>query len=145
MPQVPFTSIYPDGPAGSDAAQASSGGGGSGNDLYPGMPAGAIPVHRDLSVSAAGTFTVWTPQAGNRFVLTSALVSTDTAGRIALVDGADMAGFRPVVGRFAANGGAAPNLVPVPYVSKQLGNSLLLVVGTPGNVDVEVRGYEVSQ
>lgn len=144
MPSVPFTSIYPDGPAGSAAAGADGGGTSSGNDAYPGMPAGATPVHRDVTITTATTTALWTPQTGNRFVLASALVSTDTAQRVALVDETDVIGSRPVDAYFGANGGASPNLVPVPYAARAIGNTLRVVTSSAGNCKVRVSGWEVS-
>lgn len=139
---IPFTAIYPDGPVGS-AAGGASGGGDVGNPLFPGMPAGATPIHRDVTITAAGTTDLWVPQAGNRFILASAFISTDTAMRVALVDSLDTVNQRPVDGYFGANGGAAPNLIPVPYPSKAAGNVLRVVTAQNGNVKVRVSGWEV--
>lgn len=139
---IPFTDIYPDGPVGSSGA-GGAGGIGGGNAQYPGMPAGATPVHRDVTISTAGTTDVWAPQPGNRFILASAFVSTDTAMRVALIDSLDTVNQRPVDGYFGANGGAAPNLVPVPYPSRAAGNVLRVVTGAIGNVKVRVSGWEV--
>ena len=146
MTAVQWTSIYPDG-AGSAAAGSEwgAGGGGAGdtNPLYPGMPVGATPVHKDVLITTATTTTLWTPIAGNRFVLASAFISTDTAMRVALVDDSDIQGQRPVDGYFGANGGASPNLVPVPYPAKAVGNALKVVTSALGNVRVRVSGWEV--
>lgn len=141
MPAIAFTSIYPDGP-GSEAAGGAAQADAAGNPLYPGMPAGATPVERDVSIAAAGTWPVWTPSANKRFVLVSAFLSTDTAMRVALVDDQDVQGQRPVVARFGANGGASPNLLPAPYVGKSAGNVLRAVTSALGNVEVSVRGWE---
>lgn len=143
MSNLPFTSIYPLAP-GSVAADGSVVGAASGNLEYPGMPEGASPVHRDLAVAAAGTVTVWDPGAGSRFVLASAFVSTDTAMRVALVDENDVQHSRPVDGYFGANGGASPNLVPVPYASRTIGNRLRVVTAAAGNVRVRVSGWTVA-
>ncbi len=136
-----WTAIYPDGPPGSASAEAGAIGAG-GNPLYPGMPEGASPVHRDLAVAAAGTYTVWTPSPGTRAVVASAFVSTDTAMRVALCDGSDGAGRRIVDGYFAASGGAAANLVPVPYPADLAGTPIVLVTAGAGNVRVRVSGWE---
>lgn len=140
MAGIPFSNIYPDGP-GSEAA------GGlaavdAGNPQYPGMPAGASPIEKDQTYTAAGTYTLWAPSSGMKFVLAKALISTDTAGRVALVDGADIPGSRPVDGTWGANGGVSDNGVPVPYVSRTVGNPLLAVVVPVGVVKVSVRGWE---
>lgn len=143
MPAVPFSAIYPDGPN----TQAVSGavppaGSGDANALFPGMPAGATPIVRDITIAAAGTTPIWTPAAGRKFILASAMLSTDTPMRIALIDQNDQQGARPVDGFFGANGGATPNLVPVPYPSQNAGNVLQVVTGALGNVKVSVRGWE---
>lgn len=138
---TPFTSIYPDGPVGSPAAGGGDGGS-AGNPLYPGMPAGAIPVERDITIAAASTIAIWSPAPSRRFVLASAFLSTDTAMRIAIVDDLDIQGQRPVDGYFAASGGASPNLVPVPYVAKTAGAPLRVVTAANGNVKVRVSGWE---
>ena len=143
MPYTPWTSIYPDGPAtaGLDGQNTSQTGI---NPDYPGMPVGATPVHRDLTVSAAGTVVVWAPDPSRRFVLASAIISTDTAQRIALVDDTDSQGQRPVDAYLAASAGASPNLVPVPYPSKVVGAPLRLVTASAGNTKVRVSGWEVA-
>lgn len=142
MPTVQFTDVYPDGPA-TVAAGGGSGGGSATNDLYPGMPVGATPIERDVTIAAAGTTAVWTPSAvSKKIVLASAFVSTDTAMRVAIVDALDVQGQRPVDGYFGANGGASPNLVPVPYVVKAAGNVLYVVTAGAGNVKVRVQGWE---
>src|SRR5690348_11031532 len=98
VPSIAFTDIYPD--STSNLGTSSGGGAGGGgailNELFPVMPAGATPVHRDITIAAAGTYLIWQPASDRTFVLASAFVSTDTAGRIALVDGADLQGQRPV-------------------------------------------------
>lgn len=145
MPTIPFTSIYPLSAAEAAAAGIDAGAAvAAGNELYPGMPVGASPVHKDLTVAAAGTVTVWDPGPGSTFVLASAFVSTDTAMRVALVDENDVQGSRPVDAYFGANGGASPNLVPVPYLSKTAGNRLRLVTSAAGNVKVRVSGWVVT-
>lgn len=146
MTGVPFNAIYPDGPGSAAQGGLAVGDAGAGNPQYPGMPQGATPVYKDATYLAAGTFTLWQPSAGMRFVLSSALISTDTAMRVGLVDGADVPGSRPVDGAFAANGGVSTNQVPVPYPSKTVGNPLLAVVGAlPGAIGVKIRvsGWEV--
>lgn len=139
MTNVAFTDVYPDGLT---AALAAAAAGAAENPLFPGMPVGATPIHRDVTITTPTMTTIWTPSTGRRFVLASAFVSTDTAMRIALVDDVDAQGQRPVDGYFAANGGASPNLVPVPYPSKLAGNSLRVVTATGGNVKVRVSGWE---
>jgi hypothetical protein len=139
---IPFTNIYPDGPATGGGTSVAAGDAQL-NAQYPGMPAGASPIHKDVTIAAAATTALWTPSAGMKFILTGAFVSTDTAMRIALVDDSDIPGSRPVDGFFAANGGASPNLVPVPYPSKNAGNVLRVVTGAAGNVKVRVSGWEV--
>jgi hypothetical protein len=143
MSGIPFTAIYPNGPGSAAAGGAAVD---AGNPAYPGMPAGSSPIHKDATYLAPSTYTLWQPSSGNRFVLAHAMVSTDAAMRIALVDGADIPGSRPVDGSFSVNGGAIENGVPVPYPSKTVGNPLLVVVGgAPGaiGVKISVDGWEV--
>lgn len=143
MPAVPFSAIYPDGPNTQAAGgPVPTGAGGADNPLFPGMPAGATPIDRDITIVAAGTYVLWQPAAGRKFVLTRAMVSTDTPMRIALIDQNDQQGARPVDGYFGANGGATPNLVPVPYVSQNAGNALQVVTSALGNVKVAISGWE---
>lgn len=144
MSNLPFTSIYPLAPGTVTADGTVVGAAASGNLEYPGMPEGASPVHRDFVTAVAGAFTVWDPGAGSRFVLASAFVSTDTAMRVALVDENDVQHSRPVDGYFGANGGASPNLVPVPYASRTIGNRLRIVTAAAGNVRVRVSGWTVA-
>lgn len=146
MATLPWTNIYPDGP-GTAAAGGTTDNAPTTNPQYPGMPVGAAPVHKDQTYLAATVGTVlWQPSAGNRFVLASCMISTDTAMRVAVVDGADIPGSRPVDGNFAANGGVSKNQVPVPYPSRSVGNPLIVVVAAApgaGGVKVSVDGWEV--
>lgn len=143
MSETPWISIYPDGPN-SVLGGGPIAGGPGGNAAFPGMPEGAVPVHRTLRIAAAGTYAIWTPPADRRFVVASAFVSADTAMRVALVEEVDAAGNEVMDGYFAANGGASPNLVPVPYPAKVKGSVLRVVTGGAGNVRVRVSGWEVS-
>jgi hypothetical protein len=137
---MPFTNIYPDGPAGG-AGTSTPAASANVNAQFPGMPAGASPVHNDIAVSAAGTVDLWAPPTNKRFVLASAFISSDTAMRVALVDGSDIQGSRIVDQYVAANGGSAPNLVPVPEPSSSPGQPLRLVTAGAGNVRVRVSGW----
>lgn len=111
------------------------------NEDYPGLPPGATPQKRDFTATAAGTYDLWVPPADARIVVTSAFFSTDTAGRIALVDSLDIQGRRICVHYAPANGGASPNLVPAPYELSQVGGILRVVVAQAGNTFVRVSGY----
>lgn len=144
MANVPWTGIYPDGPNSAGAGGGDAGAFSSGNPLYPGMPEGATPIHRDKVITTATTTTLWTPGTGRRFVLASAFISSDTAMRVAVVDDADLENQRPVDQYVGANGGSSPNLVPVPYVSKNAGNALKVVTSAVGNVRIRVSGWEVD-
>lgn len=156
MPSTQFIDIYPDaqipatGPAAPGPIGALAGGvasavanamQGSFNEDYPGLPPGATPDRRDLTVTAAGTYALWTPPADRRIVVTSAFISTDTAGRIAIIDELDIQGRRIAVHYAAANGGASPNLVPAPYELGIAGGILRIVVAQAGNTFVRVSGY----
>lgn len=135
MPDVPFSAIYPYGPGAPGPLI---------NPLYPGMPVGATPITRDIELTAVGTFVIWDPGANRTFILASAFISSDTAGRIKLIDNDDLQGQRPVGQWIGANGGSSPNLVPVPYPAKKPGNQLKVVSTVAGNVAIRVSGWEVS-
>lgn len=111
------------------------------NENYPGLPPGSTPEPHDITVTVAGTYDLWIPPADRRAVVTSAFISTDTAGRIALVDETDTAGRRIAVHYAAANGGASPNLVPAPYELKAVGGRLRVVVAQNGNTFIRISGY----
>jgi hypothetical protein len=143
MTNVAFTDIYPDGP-GTLAAGGIAGAGQEFNPDYPGMPVGAVPMHRDFVATAAGTYDLWTPPAGYRWVLANASVAASAGGRVALVDNADVAGARIEDADLAANGGALPNFVPVPWPSLTAGNVLRLVTTVAGNTRVRVSGWQVQ-
>jgi len=143
MTTVPFTAIYPDGPAGSlGTSAAGAGTGGADNPAYPGLPAGASPIHRDLAVSAAGTYAVWTPAAGKRVVLLGLVISSDTLMRVKLVDGDDVQGRRIVDASVPASGGVGVDLSPTPYVATAADQPLRIVTTAAGNVTVAAWGYE---
>src|SRR4051812_17090788 len=112
MPVVPFTAIYPDGPAtaaaAGDTSAAAAGSGAFNPGPYPELPLGALPFDRDIQVAAAGTTLVLDPGAGYKFYIVSALLSTDTAMQIKLIDQNDVQGQRALNAFFAANGGATP-------------------------------------
>lgn len=137
---VPFSDIYPDGAATGGAAGASAGAL-SVNPRYPGIPVGATPIHRDYVAGGAGTYDIWDPGSGSRFVLVAATINVDGAGRVALVDDADVQGRRIVDVELAANGGATPNMVPVPYTSALAGNMLRLVTTVAGDTRIHVSGW----
>lgn len=94
-------------------------------------------AHFDATITSATTTTLWTPTAGKRFVINSFMMSTDTGGRVALVDGSDVAGKRIAAPYLAANGG----MVGGPYTSQAL-NNILKVVTPAGNTFVSVDGTE---
>lgn len=155
--RIPWEAIYPDAPGAAGGRDGSvqvsvPGVGGAGGvsvlvDLpgsaqYPGLPEGAQPKHVDLSVSGAGTYDLWVPSSGRRVILTHAMISSDTAQRVAIVEDADIPGRRAVDGYVGASGGLAADLTPAPYVCS-VGQPLRLVVGTGGKVTVTATGYEV--
>lgn len=135
-----FVDIYP------DAAIAPTGPGSPGsapatNEEYPGLPVGAVPDSFDVTVTTATTTAVWTPPADRRVVVESVFISTDVAGRIAVVDDQDIQGRRIAVLYAAANGGASPNLVPAPYEAQSMGTPIRVVTAAAGNIFVRVTGY----
>lgn len=140
---LPFTSIYPDAPAGGGGG-TSGGGLGSGNGLYPGMPEGATPFHRDVTITTATTTDIWAPTGPDRrLVVASAFISSDTAMRVAIVAENDVQGSRIVDQYVGANGGSSPNLIPVPY-PLQTGQRVRVVTAGAGNVPVRVSGWEMA-
>lgn len=141
MTVVAFTSIYPDGAATQAAGGGAQAAGISNGGPFPELPQGALPFDRDITITTASTTTLFDPGSGQKFYLVSAFISTDTAMRIALVDGGDIVNQRPVDGYFGVNGGAAPNLVPKWYASKNAGNQIQVVTAANGNVKVRVSGF----
>lgn len=141
---IPFTNVYPDGPLAASARDDALAAGL--NVDFPGMPAGATPIHKDLTLSAAtpaGGTELWRPSAPDkRLVLASAFISGSAAGRVAIVDDQDVQGQRPVDQDVAASGGSSPNLVPVPYVAKTAGAPLRVVSTIVGTTRVRVSGWE---
>ena len=102
-------------------------------------PPGASGVHRDVTITLAGSTVLWTPSVGKRFVVTSLILSTDTAQRVAAVDGADVAGSRIAAPYLAAAGGL---IYTGPYVSAAANNALRIITAAAGNVFASVDGYE---
>jgi hypothetical protein len=156
MPATQFVDIYPDsqtpitGPAAPGLAGDISGGiagavanalQGALNEDYPGLPPGATPEKHDITVTIAGTYDLWIPPADRKAVITSAFLSTDTAGRIAIVDDTDSAGRRIAVHYAGVNGGASPNLVPAPAELNSPGGHVRVVVAQNGNTFIRVSGY----
>ena len=72
------------------------------------------------------------------------MISTASAGRVALVDGQDVANQRPVDAELGASGGASPYQGTAPYVSQVAGNALILVTTVAGNTRARVSGYEIQ-
>lgn len=140
---MPFTDLYPEGAGGAGGGPGGAGGAADVNVDWPGLPPGAVPVHRDRTFTAAGTYDLVVPPSDKSFVLVSAYIATDVAGRIAIVDESDVEGSRYVVQYPAANGGSSPNLVPAPRQSASPGNRCRAVIVGVGNVFVRVSGYYV--
>ena len=140
---LPFTTIYPDDPN----APAGAGGVGGGSDInvdWPGLPPGATPESRDLTLAAATLGTViWQPAADERLVIVSAYISSDAAGRVAIVEDADLQGQRIAAQYVGANGGSSPNLVPAPWPTSGPGVPIRVVSTVVGNVFVRVSGYRI--
>lgn len=113
------------------------------NPDWPGLPPNASPDHRDATITTATTTTVWAPGPDESVVIVAAFLSTDTAGRIAIVADTDTAGNRIAVLYAAANGGASPNLVPAPFVAPK-GAPIRVVTAAAGNTFVRLTGYIVT-
>lgn len=111
----------------------------------PSLSASSItPVHFDLTTAAAGTYTLWTPSSGTRFVLTSWYIAVGGAGgRVALIDGTDIAGRRIVDHPAAAAGSTISGSVG--YTSVGVNLPLLFIVSTTSGVAfVAVTGFVSS-
>lgn len=143
MPNTPFVDVYPDAtPAPTGPAPAGSA---SGNPDWPGLPADAHPESFDVTLVAASLGTIIVqPTMAQRFVVVSAFISTDVAGRIAIFDDLDIQGRRIAVHYAAANGGASPNLVPAPYPTATPGGPVRVACAGVGNVFVRVSGYFID-
>jgi hypothetical protein len=139
-----FSAIYPEGPETAAGAGADAGTVVGTNLDFPGLPVGAVPDSRDATITAAGTSVLWAPSSPTaHLVIESAFISTDVAGRIAIVADVDAQGSRIAVLYAGANGGASPNLTPAPYVCP-VGAPVRVVVAGTGNVFVRVTGYEAE-
>lgn len=145
MSNTPFTSIYPDDPNAIGLnGQPIGGPGVDTNQDWPGLPPGAVPDSRDITLAAATLGTaIWSPAADERLVIVSAYISSDAAGRVAIVEDQDVAGQRIAVQYVGANGGSAPNLVPAPYALSGPGVPVKVVSTVVGNVFVRVSGYTI--
>lgn len=97
--------------------------------------------HADLTVAGAGTATIRTPTTGKRMVVTSIEISTDTAQRIMVADGADTAGTRIRGGYFAIGGGLEAEIL---YTQAAIDTDIVLVTSQDGNTFVVVEGYETA-
>lgn len=143
---LPFTSLYPEDPNAPGGAGGAGGGAADVNRDWPGLPPGASPDMRDLTLTvatgAAGTV-IWQPAADERVVIVSAFISSDAAGRVAIVEDQDVQGQRIAVQFVGANGGSAPNLVPAPWPTAVPGAPIRVVSTVVGNLFVRVSGYIV--
>jgi hypothetical protein len=144
---VQFTSLYPDQAGGVDA-QGNPVNAPEINVDWPGLPPGAVPDSRDITLTAAtgaGGTVLWAPAADERLVIVSAYISSDTAGRVAVVEDQDVQGNRIAVQYVGANGGSSPNLVPAPWPFGTPGTPVRVVSNIAGNVYVRVSGYIAAQ
>ncbi len=105
-------------------------------------PPGAVTFHADVTIVGAATTVLYTPSAGARFVITDIVISTDTAGRVMVIDDADVAGQRLRGGYFGANGGLAE--AGTTARSGAVNRVAKVVTGGAGNTFVSVDGYESS-
>jgi len=141
---LPFVSIYPDDPNAPRGAFGGDAGGPNVNEEWPGLPPGTSPESIDLTLTAAtpaGGTVLWQPAADERLVVISAYISSDSAGRVAVVDDQDVDDQRVAVQYVGANGGSSPNLNPAPYTTKVPGAPLRVFSTVVGNVFIRVTGY----
>lgn len=138
-----FVDIYPDAAVAPTGPSEPGQGGGAINEDWPGLPPGATPDSYDVTITTIATTVLWAPPADRKVVVVSLFISTDVAGRIAVVDDQDIAGRRIAVLYAAANGGASPNLVPAEYQTASPGNPIRVVTAAAGNVFVRISGYTV--
>ena len=103
----------------------------------------AVPgyFHADLTVAAAGSVTIRTPSTGKRMVVTSVEISTDTAQRIMVADGADVAQSRIRGGYFGVGGGLEAEIL---YTQAAVDTPIILVTSEAGNAFVVIEGYETA-
>lgn len=103
---------------------------------------GNQPFHADVEVAAGagGSTVITTPPAGYRAVVTSVYVTSDTATRFAVVDGADSAGLRLAVARQV---GTVARFFGDPdgYVQAATATGLILVYAAAGDYFAAVDGY----
>jgi hypothetical protein len=113
------------------------------DDLYPD---GAKPFHRDLQLvaAAAGVTDLVTPQASQRVLVASAVVSSTTAQRVAIVDGEDLDDRRVVDADLPVNGSLPVHLIPA-YHGKQPGVPLRVINAAAGTIRVQIRGWIVGE
>jgi hypothetical protein len=98
--------------------------------------------HHDLTSSTTALAAIWTPATGSRAVITGVFVSTDTAGRVAVVDGTDVAGARILSAYLPTNGSAGRAFALGPFVSGAVNRVISLVYAGGGVAFVAVDGWE---
>jgi len=97
--------------------------------------------HADLTVATAGTATIRTPTTGKRMVVTSVEISTDTAQRVMVADGADNPSSRIRGGYFGIGGGLEAEIL---YTQAAIDTDVVLVTSEAGNAFVVIEGYETT-
>lgn len=104
---------------------------------------GEQPVHKDLSRAVAQTnAAVWTPTAGERFVVTDIIISQDGASTVTLFDNTNAAWNIVAAWRTAANFNWVIAL-RTPYVSAAVNNVLRITTTWVFSGSIVVHGYEI--
>lgn len=95
--------------------------------------------HADAMIVTATTTTLYTPPTGMRAVVDHVLISTDTAMRVMVADGADVAGQRIAGGFFVGGGGL---ISEGEYVSAAADNPVVVITGVgSSNTFVQIDGF----
>ena len=110
---------------------------------------GFTAVHKDAAFTTAQAGTsIWTPAAGNKFVVTDIIITGfgATDAYLTLFDETDVAGQRLYRGQFDVSVNGAQYLVislRVPYVSIAADNDLKVTTSADLDFDIIINGYEI--
>lgn len=135
--KAPFKRFYLTNPAGSSGQKLTLYAGNKGM-FEPDLIFEPKPLKKPIvSADATGGVAVWTPTTGTKFVVTDIILSTDTAMKIELKDGATA----EITVYLGINGGFVTNLKK-PWKSTAINNVLTIVGSVAGNIGITVFGYE---
>lgn len=88
--------------------------------------------------NAAGSYVVFSPVAGSKFVLTDVMISAESANNVSLYESGVATGV--FMGFFGANGGLVSNLNTA-IKGVNAGSQLMMVTSAAGSVSVTTTGY----